>query len=156
MKIITNPALLALRQGSLSLGFGVSHLRTVATAQLAKTAGYHWLSIDMEHGAFSLAETCQLCITSLAVGIAPIVRVNSDALDEGTRALDNGAQGVIVPHVNTGAEARRIRDAFLYAPAGSRNWGANGIQFRYSVPSTAEAQELSAAETLVVAMIGEE
>lgn len=153
MKITRNPALQALEHNGLSLGFGVSLLRTVAVAPLAKTAGYHWLSLDMEHGSLTLSEASQLCITSLAVGISPIVRVRSDALDEGIRALDNGAQGVIVPHVNNAAEARRITEAFLYPPSGQRNWSGNGIQFGYQPPAIDEAQKLTNGETLIVAMI---
>ena len=60
MPIIANHALARLRAGQTAIGFGVSHLRTVATAQMARTAGYDWLFIDMEHGAFSVHEVAQL------------------------------------------------------------------------------------------------
>jgi 2-keto-3-deoxy-L-rhamnonate aldolase RhmA len=153
MPIIANHALARLRAGQTAIGFGVSHLRTVATAQMARTAGYDWLFIDMEHGAFSVNEGAQLCLASLAVGIAPICRVCSDALDEGTRLLDNGAQGIVVPHVDTAAQARRVADAFRYPPAGTRSWGGGIAQFAFAPPATAEAQAQVNAETLVCCMI---
>ncbi len=153
MAIIANQALAKLRAGKLALGFGVSHLRTVATAQMAKTAGYDWLFVDMEHGAFSVNEGAQLCLASLAVGIAPICRVCSDALDEGTRLLDNGAQGIVVPHVDTAAQAKRVADAFRYPPEGTRSWGGGIAQFAFAPPATAEAQAQINGETLICCMI---
>jgi 2-keto-3-deoxy-L-rhamnonate aldolase RhmA len=125
----------------------------VAIAQMAKSAGYDWLFVDMEHGAFSVNEAAQICLASLAVGIAPIARVCSDALDEGTRLLDNGAQGIVVPHVDTAAEAKRVADAFRYPPAGTRSWGGGISQFAFAPPSIAEAQAQINTETLVCCMI---
>jgi 2-keto-3-deoxy-L-rhamnonate aldolase RhmA len=153
MAIIANHALAQLRAGKAAIGFGVSHLRTVATAQMAKTAGFDWLFVDMEHGAFSVNEGAQLCLASLAVGIAPICRVCSDALDEGTRLLDNGAQGIVVPHVDTAAQAKRVADAFRYPPEGTRSWGGGISQFAFAPPATAEAQAQINAETLICVMI---
>ena len=112
MPIIPNTTLALLRGGRLALGFGVHHLRTVATPMLARAAGYDWLFLDAEHGAFSTQELSQLSIASLPVGVTPIVRVCADALDEGTRALDNGAMGIVVPHVDTAAQAKAVADRF--------------------------------------------
>ena len=103
MPIIQNTALARLRAGKLSIGFGAGALRTVATPMLARAAGFDWLFVDMEHGAFSINEATQLCIAALPTGVTPIVRVCFDALDEATRALDNGALGIVVPHVDTPA-----------------------------------------------------
>ena len=47
------------------------------------------------------------------IGVTPIVRVCAGALDEATRALDNGALGIVVPHVDTEADANRIRQNSL-------------------------------------------
>ena len=79
------------------------HLRTVAAPVLAAATGHDWMFIDAEHGAFTIQETTQLCIAALPTGVTPIVRVCAGALDEATRALDNGALGIVVPHVDTAA-----------------------------------------------------
>jgi 2-keto-3-deoxy-L-rhamnonate aldolase RhmA len=112
MPLAENATIRRLRAGGLALGFGVHHLRTAAAGMLAAAAGHDWLFIDMEHGAFSQDDVAQICIAALPTGITPIVRVCAGALDEGTRALDNGAAGVIVPHVDTIDQARRIAAAF--------------------------------------------
>jgi 2-keto-3-deoxy-L-rhamnonate aldolase RhmA len=120
---------------------------------LAAAAGHDWLFIDMEHGAFSQDDVAQICIAALPTGITPIVRVCAGALDEGSRALDNGAAGVIVPHVDTVDQARRIATAFRYPPLGSRSWGGPPALYGYKAPGNAEAQAAINPEILVVAMI---
>ena len=153
MALVPNSTLQRLRRNQPALGFGVSQLRGAMAPQLACAAGYHWLSIDTEHGAFTVGEVAQLCIAALPVGITPIVRVRAQALDEGARALDNGAQGVIVPNVNTVHDAKRLVEAFRYPDKGSRNWGPSGVQFGFDVPSAARAQAEMDAEILVIAML---
>lgn len=153
MPLIENAAKRKMQAGGVALGFGVHHLRTAAVPMLAKASGHDWLFIDTEHGAFSVQEATQLCIAALPHGITPIVRVCAGALDEGTRALDNGALGIVVPHVDTAKEARRIAEAFHYPPDGHRSWGGPPAAYGYLPPSVAEAQKALNKEILVVAMI---
>ena len=153
MPLIENAAKRKMQAGGVALGFGVHHLRTSAVPMLAKASGHDWLFIDTEHGAFSVQEATQLCIAALPHGITPIVRVCAGALDEGTRALDNGALGIVVPHVDTAKEARRIAEAFHYPPDGHRSWGGPPAAYGYLPPSGAEAQKALNKEILVVAMI---
>jgi 2-keto-3-deoxy-L-rhamnonate aldolase RhmA len=153
MTLFENATKRKLRDGGLALGFGVHHLRTVATAALAAAADHDWLFIDMEHGAFSVQEATQLCLAALPSGVTPIVRVTAGALDEGTRALDNGALGIVVPHVDDVATARRLVDAFRYPSLGHRSWGGPPAAFGYQPPGNAEAQAALNDAILVVAMI---
>jgi 2-keto-3-deoxy-L-rhamnonate aldolase RhmA len=153
MALVENAAKRKLREGGLALGFSVNHLRTAATATIAAAAGHDWLFIDMEHGAFSIHEATQLCLAALPTGITPIVRVCAGALDEGTRALDNGALGVVVPHVDDAAQAKRVADAFRYPPRGHRSWGGPPAAYGYRPPGNAEAQAAINDAILVVVMI---
>src|SRR4051794_21653486 len=153
MPLVENATIRKLRAGGLALGFGVHHLRTAAAGMLAVATGHDWLFIDTEHGAFSQDDVAQICIAALPTGITPIVRICAGALDEGTRALDNGAAGIVVPHVDTVDQARRIASAFRYPPLGSRSWGGPPALFGYKAPGNAEAQAAINPEILVVAMI---
>ena len=153
MALTINTTRQRLKSGRLALGFGVHHLRTAAVPILAGATGHDWIFIDTEHGAFSMQETTQLCIAALPTGVTPIVRVCAGALDEATRALDNGALGVVVPHVDTAADARRIADALHYPPMGSRSWGGPPAVYGYQPPATAEAQVAINAEILTVVML---
>jgi 2-keto-3-deoxy-L-rhamnonate aldolase RhmA len=153
MPIVANTAKRKMAEGAVALGFGVHHLRTSAVPLLAAATGHDWLFIDTEHGAFSVQEATQLCIAALSTGITPIVRVCAGALDEGTRALDNGALGIVVPHVDTAKAAKRIAEAFHYPPDGHRSWGGPPAVYGYMPPSTVEAQRVVNAEILTVVMI---
>ncbi|MBN8902265.1 MAG: aldolase, partial [Rhodospirillales bacterium] len=93
------------------------------------------------------------CIAALPNGVTPLVRVCAGAIDEATRALDNGAMGIVVPHVDTAKEARRVADAFRYPPDGTRSWGGPPPIFRYRPPSTEEAQRAINAEILTIVML---
>lgn len=153
MPITPNGALRKLREGGLALGFGVHHLRSAATPMLAKAAGFDWLFIDTEHGAHTIQEATQLCLAALPTGVAPIVRVCHDALDEGTRALDNGALGIVVPHVDTAEQAQRVAAAFRYPPIGHRSWGGPPAIYGFQPPPAAQAQVEINREILVCVMI---
>lgn len=151
--MIPNPTLKRLREGKVALGFGAYHLRTSAAAMLAHATDHDWLFIDTEHGAFSVQEVSQMCYAAIPLGITPIVRICAGALDEGTRALDNGAMGIVVPHVDTGAQAGQVAEAFRFPPIGRRSWGAPPAAFLYGGPPLAEAQAVLNREVLVCVMI---
>ncbi|HZF77990.1 MAG TPA: aldolase/citrate lyase family protein [Acetobacteraceae bacterium] len=153
MPIAPNPLRRRLAEGGLALGFGVHHLRGPAVGMVAAAAGFDWLFIDMEHGAMGVEEASAIAIAALSQGVTPVVRVCKDALHEGTRCLDNGAMGVVVPHVDTAEEAEACARAFRFPPVGERSWG--GPPFAYGLgpvePGAAQA-ELN-AEILVACMI---
>jgi 2-keto-3-deoxy-L-rhamnonate aldolase RhmA len=118
-----------------------------------KTAGYDWLFIDLEHGATSTETAYQICVAALDAGVAPLVRVPHGELAMGTRCLDAGALGLVIPHVDTAEQARAMVDAFRFAPLGHRSIGGAYPQFGFaSVPAKEVVSGLNDA-TLVVAMI---
>jgi 2-keto-3-deoxy-L-rhamnonate aldolase RhmA len=153
MAIVHNGAKRKLRQGDIALGFGLHHLRSSATPMLAGAAQHDYVSMDMEHGAFTVQEATQICIACLAAGIPAVVRVCSGALDEATRLLDNGALGIVVPHVDTKKQAQRVADAFHYPPMGHRSWGGPPPVYGYMPPHVSEAQKAINDEVLTVVMI---
>jgi 2-keto-3-deoxy-L-rhamnonate aldolase RhmA len=153
MPLVPNITKRRMVAGEVALGFGVHHLRSAAAPSLAAASGHHWLFIDNEHGSFSVHEVAELCIASLPTGVTPIVRACTNAIDEATRALDNGALGIVMPHVDTAKEARRIAEAFHYPPRGTRSWGGPPAIYGYRPPSMAEAQKAINDEILTVVMI---
>jgi 2-keto-3-deoxy-L-rhamnonate aldolase RhmA len=153
MALVGNLARQKLAAGELALGFGVHHLRSAATPLIAAATGHDWLFIDCEHGALSIHDATQICLAALPQGITPIVRVCADALDEGTRALDNGALGIVVPHVDTAKQAKRVAEAFHYPPLGHRSWGGSPAAYEYRPPISSEAQRRLNETVLIVAMI---
>jgi 2-keto-3-deoxy-L-rhamnonate aldolase RhmA len=153
MLLVPNNTRRKMQAGEVALGFGVHHLRSAAAPALAAATGHDWLFLDNEHGSFSVNEIAQLCIASLPTGVTPLVRVCANAIDEATRALDNGALGIVMPHVDTAKEARRIAEAFRYPPQGKRSWGGPPAVYGFRPPAMAEAQKAINDEILTVVMI---
>jgi 2-keto-3-deoxy-L-rhamnonate aldolase RhmA len=153
MTLLASDALQRIRSGQLTVGLGVHHLRGAAVPMLAKAAGFDFLFIDAEHGAISTPEISQIAVAALGMGVVPIVRICAGALDEGTRALDNGALGLVVPHVDTPDEARALVEAFRFAPMGHRSTGGSNAAFGYRPPTAAEQQTTLNAGLLIIPMI---
>lgn len=153
MALTRNPVRERLAAGGLALGFGVHHLRGSAVGMVAAASGFDWLFIDMEHGAMSVDDAARIAIAALGQGITPIVRCCKDALFEGTRCLDNGAMGVVVPHVDTAEEAKAVADAYRFPPTGHRSWGGPPFAYGLGAVNQAAAQAELNAAILVVAMI---
>ena len=153
MPLLASDALKRIRSGELTLGLGVHHLRGAAVPMLAKAAGFDFLFIDAEHGAISTPEISQIAIAALGLGVVPIVRICAGALDEGTRALDNGALGLVVPHVDTPEAARALVEAFRFPPMGHRSTGGSNAAFGYRPPPAAQASALLNGELLIIPMI---
>jgi 2-keto-3-deoxy-L-rhamnonate aldolase RhmA len=153
MTAIPNHALRQLRAGKLAIGLGVNQARTVGIATLAKTAGYDWLFIDGEHGSLDGDTIAQISTAALAAGVSPIVRVAGFEHWHASRMLDNGAQGIVFPHVDSKEEAERVASACRYPPVGKRSMGGALAQLGYASTPVAEAARLMNEETLVVVMI---
>ena len=111
----------ALANDGLALGVGLRSARTVDIGRAMKTAGFDWLFIDMEHNTMSLDDACNISIAAQAEGIAPIVRVPGTEHHHATRALDGGAQGIIVPHVDDVETAKQMVANTRYSPVGKRS-----------------------------------
>lgn len=110
-----------LREGTPKLGIFVnSHSPTVAE-QLAHS-GYDWLLIDTQHGPMSY-ETLSTMLAGVASGGAKsLVRVGGYSDRPGIQqALDMGADGVLVPYINTAEEARQAVSCTRYPTAGTRS-----------------------------------
>ena len=104
------------------------------TAEVLSLVGFDWLFIDMEHGVFD-ALTLQRVLQAVAGKTPCLVRVPT--LEEGSinKCLDAGADGIIVPHVNSAAEAAQAVRFSKYPPAGSRSVGlarAHGYGTQFS------------------------
>jgi len=91
-----------------------------AVAEIMANAGFEWLAVDMEHTDISMPQ-----LSNLIRGMGdcvPFVRVRENDTLCIRQALDAGAQGVIVPLVNTADEARRAVAAAKYPPQGVRGF----------------------------------
>ena len=94
-----------------------------SVAEIMAQAGFDWLTVDMEHSAITLSEAQNLIRVIELSGVTPLVRVGSNDSNLIKRVMDAGAHGVIVPMVNSRADAERAVKAVKYPPEGSRGVG---------------------------------
>lgn len=142
-----------LEAGKLALGLGLRQSRTVDIAAMAKTCDYDWLFIDMEHSSLDVDTAAQIACAALPVGVTPIVRVPGKEHHHASRLLDSGAQGIVIPHVDTVSEAEQAVSNCRYPPAGHRSLAGLQPQFAFRSVPMADATREANAETLVIVMI---
>jgi 4-hydroxy-2-oxoheptanedioate aldolase len=110
-----------LRAGNPKMGLFVnSHSPTVAE-QLAHS-GYDWLLIDTQHGPMNYEKLSAMLSGVSSGGAKSMVRVGGyDDRPGIQQALDLGADGVLVPYINTADEARQAVSCTKYPTAGTRS-----------------------------------
>jgi 4-hydroxy-2-oxoheptanedioate aldolase len=110
-----------LRAGNPKLGlFLNSHSPTVAE-QLAHS-GYDWLLVDSQHGPMGYEKLSSMLCGIASGGAKSMVRVGGYADRPGIQqSLDLGADGVLVPYINTAEEARIAVSCARYPTAGTRS-----------------------------------
>jgi 4-hydroxy-2-oxoheptanedioate aldolase len=93
------------------------------TAEIVASAGFDWVCVDVQHGLIGYQEMLVMLQAVAVVGVPSIVRVPWNDPGWIMKALDAGAAGVIVPMVNSPAEAAAAVGACRYPPDGYRSWG---------------------------------
>lgn len=83
-------------------------------------AGFDGIWIEGEHGPMVFDELGNLTRACDLWGMTSIVRVNRNDQTLIYRTLDRGAQGIVVPHVNTREEAENVVAGGRFAPIGQR------------------------------------
>jgi 2-keto-3-deoxy-L-rhamnonate aldolase RhmA len=142
-----------LAAGELVLCMNLRLARSVDIAMVAKAGGYDALYVDMQHAPYSIETTATICAAALGIGITPLVRVPSHDPQWMSRVLDGGAQGVILPDVNTSAEAKAIVSACRFPPLGKRSVMGLGPALGYRAVPLAELNPKLNAETAVIVML---
>src|SRR4051794_6498015 len=119
-----NPVKQQLRAGKPSLGTWLS-LGSITAARFMARAGFTWLTVDIEHTLVGIETATHMFASIADAGCVPLARVPSGRHDHIKRVLDNGAMGVVVPMVNSRAEAEAAVSACLYPPRGTRSVGGS-------------------------------
>lgn len=111
-----------LAKGQPSIGTWMS-MAHPSIAEIYAMAGYDWVVIETEHTAIDVSEAFQLIIAIQQRGSIPLVRLAGIDPIQAKAVLDSGAAGVIVPMVNTKADAELAVSMCKYPPQGTRGVG---------------------------------
>ena len=124
-----------------------------ALVEMIGFAGLDFVLIDTEHAPNTIDQVGNMVRAADVADITSIVRVTTNSPDLILRALDVGAGGVLVPQVNTAAEAAAAVRAARYAPKGERGLAGIVRAARYGFVPVAEYVEWSNTEILVFTQV---
>jgi 2-dehydro-3-deoxyglucarate aldolase len=111
-----------MRRGEPSLGSWMS-MAHPSIAEILAMAGYDWVVIETEHTAIDVSEVLRLIIAIEQRGAVPLVRLAWNDPIQAKAVLDSGAAGVLVPMVNSKADAELAVQMTKYPPLGFRGVG---------------------------------
>jgi 2-keto-3-deoxy-L-rhamnonate aldolase RhmA len=107
-----------------SRAFGVwTSLGHSSITEIFAASRVDFVAIDLEHSTISLEQSLHIMAAAQAGGAACFPRIASHNGEMIKRLLDSGADGIIVPMVNTPEEVRQIIDWCKYPPIGRRSYG---------------------------------
>jgi 4-hydroxy-2-oxoheptanedioate aldolase len=144
-----------LRAGEVVLGTFLN-LGSPVSAEICGLAGFDWVLIDLEHGSGTEADLLPQLQALEHTGAAPVVRVEANERPRFARALDSGAEGVMVPRVDTAEEARRAAASMRYPPAGVRGMAYMNRAARWGGRSWAEVEAFNERVVGVIQIESEE
>ncbi len=139
--------------GECVYGTMIRQARDPGAPSVFASAGYDFIFIDMEHGAYHMETISDLIRGAKSSGIAPIIRVPRLETFFISRVLDAGAEGIMVPMTSTPEEAEAIVRYSKYPPLGRRGFGAQTAQTDYRPLKASEVMREANENTLIIAQI---
>ena len=139
-----------LARGETVYGCGLQVYRSAEIPRTFAAAGFDYVFIDMEHGAFDLETVQDMIAAANAAGITPIVRVAELLYSLAARLLDSGAQGIILPRVEDPRLLEEALSWLRFPPQGKRGFGVNATMIDYETRSFPEIIEHQNRNTLAV------
>lgn len=109
-----------LTRGEVCTGTFLLFLSGGDVAQFLSGLGFDYLILDMEHGTVDLPRARETILVARACGVAPLVRVSEVQYGLITRVLDAGAEGIVLPRVETRQQCRELVRCARYTPDGER------------------------------------
>ncbi len=124
-----------------------------AVGELVGASGYQYALIDMEHSPVTLDSALPMIRAVQLGGAKAIVRVPDQHTAWVGRLMDMGADGIMVPMVNTAEQAQALAQATVYAPEGTRGMAAGIVRATQYGVNTAEYLQTYRDNFLLVVQI---
>lgn len=109
------------RQGRVSVGM-FSQLSCATAVECIGAAGFDYVIIDSEHASLDTSYIAQAITSADCAGLTPVVRIGEISRRAVVHALDSGAQGIIVPAIETVDQVRELIHYAKFAPMGGRGF----------------------------------
>jgi 2-keto-3-deoxy-L-rhamnonate aldolase RhmA len=117
-----------LKRHELTVGTWVNILQDPVLIKLIGYAGFDYVLLDAEHSGATPESLSVMSLLARECGVFPIVRPSDpDDLKTNGRLLDAGATGLLVSHVESASQARRIVNSMRYCNGGTRGYNTRSI-----------------------------
>jgi 2-keto-3-deoxy-L-rhamnonate aldolase RhmA len=147
-----NPVKAALKAGKVVVGAGLGPAANPVIVRVMANAGYDFLFIDTEHSMIAPDMLLQVVQMARSCGISPIVRPGDNEYHLVANALDTGADGLIVPRIESVEQAQRLVSYAKYPPLGVRGCGGSAF-FDFQSPSWTEGLPWLNEQTLIAPQV---
>lgn len=121
--------------------------------EMLAVAEFDFVLIDCEHGPADITALRNHIALAAVHGVPVVVRVGENDRGQILRVLDQGAEGILMPHLDSAADAAALVDASLYPPVGTRGFATYSRAGRFGETPPAEHLEWHLENTLVLGMI---
>jgi 2-keto-3-deoxy-L-rhamnonate aldolase RhmA len=140
-------------QGKPAYGTMIQDLRTPSIGQIMAQAGCDFLFFDMEHGPYNLETIADMVRVTRLSGVTPLVRVPDARYHLISRVLDLGAQGIMIPRVETKAQVEYIVECATFLPGGKRGCSVNKGHNDFMPQNPQEFAQQANQENLIILQI---
>ncbi|WP_028934232.1 HpcH/HpaI aldolase family protein [Pseudonocardia spinosispora] len=134
---------------------GWCQLPSASTAEVMGSVGWDFVCVDTQHGLIGDDTLLPILRALDATGTPTLVRVATNAPEPIGRALDRGADGVIVPLVDSAEQARAAVNACHHPPRGTRSYGPTRVGWRAAATGAAPVCVVMIETRAGVAALGE-
>jgi 4-hydroxy-2-oxoheptanedioate aldolase len=124
--MIKSKALERLRAGDFVRTAIVTRVTQPWLAEFIGKAGYDLIWLDMEHRDFDYSVVAPMALACRSTGIDLMVRILKTGYSSPMRVLEAGANGIMVPHCRSAAEARQWVEWTRFFPVGARGYDGAG------------------------------
>jgi len=142
-----------LRAGEYVVTAGINRVAEPWLTEVIGHIGYDVIWFDMEHRAFGYNQIDPVALACRATGIDLMVRVLKTGYTSPMRALEFGANGILVPHCMSVAEARQWVDWVRYPPLGRRGFDGAGADADYALSDPKEYFERANHEVFLALQV---
>lgn len=139
--------------GEVVLGTMISEFGCSNLVRIMQAGGYEFAIIDCEHGPFDYTQLSEMIALGNSIQFPVLVR--APGIDRGfiTKVLDMGAEGFLIPMVNTPEDAERLVEYAKYAPVGKRGISTTRAHTNYHPPRLKDYMETANHRTILLVQI---
>jgi len=139
--------------GKRQIGCMLIEIRQPSVLIPLANGGLNFVIIDNEHGPFSIETIADVSRAAKYYGLSPFVRVPDNSYTEISKALDAGAQGIMIPRITNRKQVEDVVQIMKYPPWGIRGSAQNRGYTNFKVGNVEEVMSKVNTECLLIVQI---